>query len=702
MKRLLKFSLTVVVAAALVFVLVESNSNAIKRVNAKKPNLSLGGTVTDSQNRPIGGATVFFIDSTLVDMTQIKPADVLSGEAEAYDEPLEDLINNASLAMTLPHAVTDNKGKYKVKGLDGTLKYFAFVQPNSNDSTHIPGGDATRTAISPVPPKTSKAATKHKGLDIKLSWNFPQDATYIGTTACVSCHADQAGAKTHIHSFTFQVPGVRTATQDVSKYPWIDQFINKFTVAGNYSDKGVKVLFFESYDATQAQKYLIWEDATGGGTIVFKVYLWKTADGQHKVTMENVINKADKNNFMTLDVIMTMGGYLRQRLLVKIPGRQGAYQFFTFQGFDIASQGKNTYYDRSRRVFQEGGPGGGGVTNFFSYNTTTPTKSAIVIPTSLSSATSCAVCHMGGNTQTQSTLATGESISHLTGDPAGVFDIDGDGQPDDIGIRCESCHGPGSRHRDEAMGKSDAVVLTKGATQPANAKYIINPKLLGSDRVAIICGRCHQSASIADGAHAYPPPGISRDQFVKLYTRPDAKGPALTKLWPDGIHEVGGHEGLAYSNFIRSKHYRNSRILVTCVDCHDMHGGAKFRAALPNDPDDASSPLCQRCHERDVATHVTDKLGSPMAGASLSCTQCHMAKTGKGAAGHAGLVIGPDTSSVNNVYWQGDQTSHIWDMPTKFSRGTVGVAPGTAMPVPYINECGTCHDASKLPYQQPQ
>ena len=101
-------------------------------------------------------------------------------------------------------------------------------------------------------------------------------------------------------------------------------------------------------------------------------------------------------------------------------------------------------------MFQEGGPGGGGLTNFFSYNTTTPAMSKIIATAPASSASSCATCHIGGNTQLQAVNATtGETLSGTVGDVNGVFDMNGDGQLDDLGINCETCHGPGSRHQAE-------------------------------------------------------------------------------------------------------------------------------------------------------------------------------------------------------------------------------------------------------------
>ena len=92
-----------------------------------------------------------------------------------------------------------------------------------------------------------------------------------------------------------------------------------------------------------------------------------------------------------------------------------------------------------------------------------------------------------------------------------------------------------------------------------------------------------------------------------------------------------------------------------------------------------------------------------MRGELTNCVDCHMPLTAKTGAGSYGLLLGTpsgDDSDEEIVYWKGDISSHLFDVPFKSNPGVSGVIPGRAMPVPYTKNCAqTCHDAAGLRYQ---
>ncbi len=141
----IRWLLAVVGAAVCVAVVLKVHAT---NVSGKKAHLqSVKGVVTDSHSRPIVGATIYFIDSSTLDTTPITPANILDGTAENRDEPLEDIVNDPVKVKTLPKAVSDKSGKFSVKGLSSTSKFYPFVAPKDTD--HLPGGDASRIAFSP-------------------------------------------------------------------------------------------------------------------------------------------------------------------------------------------------------------------------------------------------------------------------------------------------------------------------------------------------------------------------------------------------------------------------------------------------------------------------------------------------------------------------------------------------------------------------
>jgi predicted CXXCH cytochrome family protein len=152
--------------------------------------------------------------------------------------------------------------------------------------------------------------------------------------------------------------------------------------------------------------------------------------------------------------------------------------------------------------------------------------------------------------------------------------------------------------------------------------------------------------------------------------------------------------------------YRNDRLLVTCSDCHDLHGGTPNPRWLIHDANDPASPLCQRCHTVNVLSHMEAKLNARMKGLQTRCIDCHMpgtANTG-GVAGDFGRMIRtPPYASAqeeeSNAYWEGPLKSHVFDVPRKTNVAVRGVAPGRAMPIAYTSSCGTCHVVSELPFK---
>ena len=182
----------------------------------------------------------------------------------------------------------------------------------------------------------------------------------------------------------------------------------------------------------------------------------------------------------------------------------------------------------------------------------------------------------------------------------------------ELGVGCESCHGPGSTHVALMRGGTSTSARTgtgltanlderKGVqwtvSAPTGAPLRSVPRT--TEREIDVCARCHARRSqLTDTALAGQP---LEDAF-----RVSLLEPAL--FHPDGQPR---DEVYNYASFAESKMHANG---VTCSDCHDPHAGS-LRAP--------GNVTCTRCHQAarfDVTAHTLHRAGTPAA----ACATCHM------------------------------------------------------------------------------
>ncbi|MGN6546534.1 MAG: cytochrome c3 family protein, partial [Aureliella sp.] len=166
----------------------------------------------------------------------------------------------------------------------------------------------------------------------------------------------------------------------------------------------------------------------------------------------------------------------------------------------------------------------------------------------------------------------------------------------DIDVSCEACHGPGSKHIEEARQWLPGWSRQRGYG-------LANLKRSAEDQIQA-CAPCHSRRSvIAAGFRA-------GDNFYDYYA---------DQLLTAGIYYPDGQvldEDYIHGSFIQSKMYHKG---IRCTDCHDPH-----TARLKAD----GNQVCTSCHQHpqakyDSVAHHFHKPGTPGA----QCVNCHMPAT---------------------------------------------------------------------------
>jgi hypothetical protein len=659
---------------------------------------AVGGASADP-GRPVAGATVHLVPVAAIDLASRMTASAIYAPpypAESYDEPLEDSIRLRGAGF--PQATTNARGRFVIANVpDG--RFFVHVSPSPRDFEHLPGGDQSRQSY-------GAEQLRGRSMTIEVSSSPSAGARFVGSSRCLACHEDERHWQQTAHKLGWTVPEAPGRMQDFSRHQDYFDALRSFPEVDDYT-RGTR-LELGDYDAGRGDDKFVLR-AFGDtrlpiATTYADVFLWRNAgNGRYYITMVNRLNARDPNSPAHLEIKLLYGGAVHdQRYIVSVPAGLGDRQgWYTVLRYNMT--GRDNRLHRERRVWHD--------YKFYMwwsagaddrYGTSDDILTAPPVNTNTVQ-TMCAGCHLTGWERYQD-RATGQYLVRAVNDPGGDMNIDDDPELDEINVGCESCHGPGSEHVADAR----------------SSRFIVNPAYLSAERSSVVCGRCHDRRQGYGGptvgytqavseAGELARPGISRHELMTTFTDPVKKGPTMggpgreDNIWPDDVHSSKPHQ--QYSDFLKSKMYRNGRVLVTCSDCHDMHGGPHARFLL-HDPDDSFSPLCQRCHAVDLLPHMETRLNAKMKGRLTRCIDCHMpgtAMTG-GIAGDFGRMIRtPPYASAQeeeaNAYWQGPLKSHVFDVPLKTNVAVDGVPPGRAMPVPYTAACGTCHVVNELPFK---
>lgn len=216
-------------------------------------------------------------------------------------------------------------------------------------------------------------------------------------------------------------------------------------------------------------------------------------------------------------------------------------------------------------------------------------------------------------------------------DPTAVMDS----RTAELGVACESCHGPGEAHVTFRRKGGDGGALA-GRPRGSSDPTVVNPALLEQRRQMDVCVQCHGMVAVLDRPRfmqegsSYRPgdvlaqtrylmlPGEPRSNaFITQFEREDP-GFFRNHYWPDGTIRTTGREG---SGTMRSRCVQSPKF--TCLSCHSMHGyrdpDDQLRAVAAGD----GNEVCLRCHE-GIRAKIEAHTHHPPSSPGSECNNCHM------------------------------------------------------------------------------
>jgi predicted CXXCH cytochrome family protein len=198
----------------------------------------------------------------------------------------------------------------------------------------------------------------------------------------------------------------------------------------------------------------------------------------------------------------------------------------------------------------------------------------------------------------------------------------------ELGISCETCHGPGGEHVGRTRSAWTRMAMRFNGGRDAS---IVNPENLDAARSTQVCGQCHGQRMpktpdlVRKWVETGPTfrAGKNLDEHVTPvwhHTRAPIQGNEdlySLRFWMDDTPRLSAYE---YQGLLLSKCYQEAEL--TCIDCHSMHGGDP--AGQITDENRGNTP-CLRCHEDLQAEPelVAHTKHAPDGEGSL-CYNCHM------------------------------------------------------------------------------
>ncbi len=409
-------------------------------------------------------------------------------------------------------------------------------------------------------PPSQVDTTLRRVARVESGQEFFKNATYAGSQACAGCHKKEV---------------------EESKKTWhakMEQWATPETVVGDFSDQIITYPDVEATDA-RGKKH----------KITYQVKTHRKGD-EFFVT---VLDQDNPANNQTYKMAKTLGGKWDQGYEIKV----GDNYYPAMLRYSVKNQGWLVKsFSPEYWVIADGTADG-------------RPRRPEELPKERVAEAKCQGCHTTG-------------FEYYKDEKAGLWKSRaGAGGQAELGVTCEQCHGPASKHVQEAQ-----VARAAGKPLEPNKRHIVHMlKDLDFNQQTQVCGQCHGRGTNKKTSELAFPLGFrpgDRDltDRLRFWSYSGTSNPAEYRyFYPNDWAKRNRQQ---WQDYTKSKHFNKAE--MSCLDCHTFHGKWED-SQLRMRP----QQLCSSCHTaagKAKRPNAEMYAGSPMQEAGVTCINCHMAR----------------------------------------------------------------------------